>query len=185
MEGLIINEEEIEEEVEKELPKEDSKLKKTFIFLTGIFLVILMISYIFVSFPISGIIRGIFESTPLDGIKLELDNLTILFEKGTNEIIREYYLNEQKVEFSLCLQGTKKDNIYRINSLYQPQQRQSFNQVTFESCSKESIILFHTHPYKSCLASETDLKTLKKSQKENSEMLMIIMCEPERFSVYW
>ena len=61
---------------------------------------------------------------------------------------------------------------------------QTFNHVQFEKCSKESFAILHTHPYKSCIASDTDIKTLKSSQKENPAMLMIVMCDPQRVSVY-
>ena len=182
MEEIIINEEELADDPSEKIP-EESKIRRVMLFLIGIFLVLLMISYIFISFPISTIIEGMIESTPLQDNTLELDDITIIFDQNTHKLIQDYYQDEQKVEFSLCLQGIKEGTTYHIKSLYRPEQTQTFNQVSFQSC-RDSIILFHTHPYKSCLASQTDLDTLKKSQEDNEDMLMIIMCTPKRFSVY-
>ncbi|MFH1276465.1 MAG: hypothetical protein ABIH82_05120 [Candidatus Woesearchaeota archaeon] len=166
--------------------KSHSKLKKIFVVLGGIFLILMMISFVFVSYPISDIIRGQLESNPIKGNKIILDDFTIVLNNGTNEQLQDIYKNEQKVEFSICLIGTKDQTTddYYITSLYEPPQQAIFNQVSFQSCSNDTLIMLHSHPYKSCLASETDLNTLKNSQEDNPNMLMVIMCQPDRFSVY-
>lgn len=164
--------------------KEDSKFKKFIIVLGGILLVILIVSYIFTSFPIGRILRGQLESNPLEEGVIIIEDLAIIFEDGTDELLQEIYLSEQEVEFSVCLIGEKVGKEYHITSLYQPEQTASFSHVSFESCSSETLIMLHSHPYKSCLASETDLETLERSQKENEDLLMVVMCESSRFSVY-
>tara|TARA_Y100000310_G_scaffold3264_1_gene4168 strand:- start:1336 stop:1875 length:540 start_codon:yes stop_codon:yes gene_type:complete len=175
------------EEILASLSEEDekpSKLKKVYIFLVGTFLALLMFSFIFVSFPIDNILASRLESTPLIDNILEIEELKITFQDNTYETLRNLYLEEQSVEFSACLQGELIDNNYIITSLYQPEMyQQSFNHVSFEPC-QNTLILLHTHPYKSCLASSTDLNTLSETQKSNPETIMLIMCEPERFSIY-
>ncbi len=148
-----------------------------------------MVSYIFAGFPLSGIIRGQLESSPLEGNQVVVDDVTLLFEQGTKDVIEGYYFSELETEFSLCLQGevlpSLTGRVYSITSLYQPTQyEQTFNHVTFERCSEDTLVILHTHPYKSCVASGTDLNTLERSQEENPYMLMVVMCEPQRFSVY-
>jgi hypothetical protein len=162
----------------------NSHIKKILVVIAGIISILLMISYIFVSYPISGIIQGQLASIPLEKNKLDVGDFSIIFEGGTAKELESFYLEEQKVEFSVCLNGYKEGD-YHITSLYKPKMfQQSFNHVSFEPCSANSIILLHTHPYKSCIASDTDINTLKKSRKLNKDVLMVVMCEPERFSVY-
>ena len=163
--------------------------KRLFIALLGLLLIILMVSYIFAAFPLSGIIRGQLESSPLEDGVVVVDDITLMFVNGTQELINEYYINEQKTEFSLCLLGkihpSLQGVVYEIYSLYQPTQfEQTFNHVSFEPCSQDTLVIFHTHPYKSCIASPTDLTTLENTKKINQDVLMVVMCEPKRFSVY-
>ncbi len=145
----------------------------------------LMLSYIFSTFPLAEIIKSRWESELLAGNRLELEGFSIIFKNGTVEGLESLYLREQKNEFSACLLGEKKEGDYYIFSLYQPRMReQGFNRVVFEPCSPESLVILHTHPYKRCVASETDLQTLRKAQEENPDLLMVVMCEPGRFGVY-
>ena len=156
----------------------------------SIFLAILFVMWIFAGFPVGGIIRGQLESTELEAGILELENFTVEFEEEVLfELLNLYYAN-QVTEFSVCLSGEFDSNLilkdkYAIDSLYVPViYEQTYSHVRFESCNSETLIMLHTHPYKSCLASETDLNTLAESQLVNPELIMLVMCEPQRFSVY-
>jgi proteasome lid subunit RPN8/RPN11 len=170
----------------QDLPdEEESKLKKVFVFVIGVILILLMVSFIFVGYPLGSILEGQIESNPLKGEVIKLDDFSIIFAKSTLERLQEIYFSEQEVEFSVCLLGEKIDEDYFITSLYQPKMfDQTFNHVSFESCSSETKIILHSHPYKSCLASDTDINTLKNTRVKNKEALMVVMCEPKRFSVY-
>lgn len=162
-----------------------SLIKRVLVIIAGIFLVVLVISLLFVSYPLSSVIEGKIESEPMQGNKIHLADFSIIFEEKVAKDLRSIYFSDQKQEFSLCLLGKKYQDDYHINSFYQPTQfSQTFNQVIFEKCSEDTLIILHTHPYKSCLASETDINTLKKTQEKNSNVLMVVMCEPGRFSVY-
>ena len=156
----------------------------------SLLMAIMFVMWIFAGFPIGGIIRGQLESTPLDAGVLKLENFTVEFEPEVlSELLGLYYAN-QKTEFSVCLSGKYDSNLllkdkYLIDSLYVPvTYAQSYSHVQFESCNSDTLIMLHTHPYKSCLASETDLNTLASSQQRNPDMVMLVMCEPSRFSVY-
>jgi len=177
----------MEEEENKEdahLPGE-SKLKRLAVILGGIFLILLMLSFVVVTFPVGDIIKGILQSAPLQENKLNLGELEIIFTDDALSRLQDIYFAEQKVEFSTCLSGTKAGSQYFINSLYVPiMMEQTFNHVRFERCTEETLIMLHSHPYKSCVASETDIKTLNEMKRRNPDILMVIMCEPERFSVY-
>jgi proteasome lid subunit RPN8/RPN11 len=171
------------DEINKE-PK--SFIKKFFLISISLLLILLMISYIFVSYPIADIISGKLESSPIKNGIIELEEFQILFDKATLNHLKTIYRNEQKVEFSVCLSGEiLNKETYYITKLYQPKMyKQTFNHVSFAPCTKDSLIMLHSHPYKSCLASQTDLDTLSKSKTINQNLIMVIMCESERFSVY-
>jgi len=159
--------------------------KKLILLGSGIFMIFLMFSFVFVTFPIDNIIKSMLESDPLKGNTIDTGDFKIIFEDDTEKELEKWYFGEQETEFSACLQGYLIDGDYYITEAYQPEMYlQTFNHVWFESCSEDTIIMLHTHPYKSCLASETDLETLEKTRESNPDVLMVIMCEPERFSVY-
>ncbi|MDP3734510.1 MAG: hypothetical protein Q8R37_04740 [Nanoarchaeota archaeon] len=164
---------------------EESKWKKIVVFIMGIGLLMLLFFSIFSDYPLAGIIRGQLQSAPLENNVITLDGFSIIFENDVHRELQQIYFAEQKVEFSVCLQGANVNADYYIHSFYQPvMYEQSFNHVIFEPCSSDSLIILHSHPYKSCLASQTDLKMLKQSQEKNPAVLMVVMCEPARFSVY-
>ncbi len=166
-------------------PERPAWIKKTIILAAGIFVLVIFLSYLFVTYPIGDIIKGQIESTALQEDTIILPELTIIFENNTRQDLLEQYRQQQKVEFSVCFKGYLKENNYHLTSLYLPTTyRQAFNEVIFEPCSEDTLIMLHSHPYKSCLASAQDLDTLNKTKKNNPRIVMVIMCEPERFSVY-
>lgn len=174
------------EELIKE--KKDSSTWKIFVAIGGLTIIILLLSLTVVTFPIGDILSGKLESSPLQANILNLDTLTIHFSDPVLQQLQAMYKQNQKTEWSACLQGTianKPKPYYAITSLYQPTMyEQTFSHISFEPCSSETLIILHTHPYKSCIASQTDLNTLEKTKQRNEDVLMIIMCESERFSVY-
>ena len=180
--------EKIEEEAEEEIIEEKSGLRKFFLMVGAILIAVLVMSYIFVTFPIGSIIEGQVESAAISGDVVIYGNISIAFENSTGDALKKDYFGQQKNEFSLCLLGNVEKNknlTYHVKTFYRPETvSKSFSEVVFRPCSADTIILLHTHPYKSCLASEEDIRTLNESKKLNPDVIMAIMCEPERFSVY-
>ena len=180
MEELIVKEEDLDLEEEKR-----PLFKKILITIMAVIIIFLMLSFTFAGYPIGGIIQGWFESNPVEDNQINLENFSIIFTEQTHQQLQYIYFSTQKTEFSVCLSGEKINENYYISSLYQPEMfEQTFNHVTFKPCSKETLIILHSHPYKSCLASDTDINTLQKNKEVNKDVLMVIMCEPDRFSVY-
>ena len=170
---------------------------KLFFTLGGILTLFLLASFIFLSYPIDNIIISKLESQSPIANTLIIDNIKIIFEQQTQQQLQDIYFAQQKVEFSVCLRGTvekkseKQQNqeqqktLFPITPPYPPKMyQQTFNHVVFEPCNKDTLIMLHSHPYKSCLASATDINTLQKTKQQNPNILMIVMCEPQRFSVY-
>jgi len=188
-----------EEELLFDKPQHHHKFKKAAIIAISIFLLILLLSYFYLGYPLFHVLAGRIESNPLNNNLISVGNITVFIENTALNTIQTSYVNNTRVETSLCLigyvdtafsqsgtinQNENKKN-YIITNAYTPViLSQSFNQVTFEPCRNDTIIMFHTHPYKSCLASDTDINTLRNNQLNNQNLLMIVMCEPNRFSVY-
>lgn len=173
--------------IEVEEKTHSSHLNK-FIIPTISVLLLLLISFYSVFGPVNTNIKGQIESSTLKNNQLLIGNYTLLFKGSSGTVLQEaYYSNqlEREVETSVCLLGTIQNNTYTITELHFPKIfSQSFNQVSFSPCPDDAIIMLHTHPYKSCLASEQDIYTLKKHQKTNPHLLMLVMCEEQRYNLY-
>jgi len=180
----IIIKENIEEQEEK-----DSPIKKIIILIVAIFLILLIISFTITQYPIGEILQGQASSVSIKDNKLITKELEIIFLNNTENILSDLYNQEQEinlVETSTCVLGEKiNEKTYIINSIFYPEiTEQSFRHVQFSSCPMNTLVMLHTHPYKHCLASKTDIATLEKVKKANSNIIMIVMCEQNRYSIY-
>lgn len=164
--------------------EEKSLTHKIAIAFTGFILIVLIASFTFVTFPIGDILASKSESDLIINQVVIADNLKIVFSNLAYSKLQEHYSSNKRVEVSLCLQGEKINNTYEISDLYKPKQEQAFSHVSFEPCLQETLILLHTHPKSRCIASATDINTLRSSQSVNSDVLMVVMCEENRLSVY-
>ena len=173
-----------EEEIAGEL-KEDSKIKRLFAIFSGILMGLLVVSFVFVNYPIGSILGSQIESKIIINSVISLTNFSVSLENSTYEKLKDIYFKNQKTENAVCMLGYEKNRIYHIESLYQPViLSKSFSQVVFQPCSNDTLIMLHTHPYKECLASDTDLQTLNETKESDPKVLMIVMCESSRFSIY-
>ncbi len=171
--------------MEEELIEPHPLWKRILIIVIGLFLLGLILSYFLLSYPIFPILESLLESKNSEDNKITLDNLEIIFEGNTFDQLHTLYHSNQSVEFAACLNGEKQGNQYLINQVFEPEiSSQTFNHVSFKPCPTNSLILLHSHPYRRCIASEQDLITLEEIKQENPDILMVIMCEPNRFSVY-
>jgi hypothetical protein len=163
---------------------EESKPKRIVTLIIALFLFFLIIGYFLLSYPLYSVLGSLSESKLIENNTISLNKNSIIFTNNTYQELVNHYLGNQKVEVSLCLMGEIAEN-YLISELYYPEIiEQSFGQVIFKSCPRDTIIMLHSHPYKKCIASNQDLKTLKNIRKSNQQIIMLIMCEKDRFSVY-
>jgi hypothetical protein len=183
----MVSEEELIEHHKEEVEQDEehhSHLKKYYLYAVGGLLILFMLSFLFVTFPIGDILAGKIESSQLAGNVIDADSVQIIFSPGVLEKLQQIYARDQSVEFSVCMQGSVSGRTYEIETLYEPKiYLQQFNHVSFESC-KNSLILLHSHPHQRCIASSTDINTLEQVQLENPNTLMLVMCAPDKFSVY-
>lgn len=169
------------EEIESEF-KQNKKIKK----IIGIFLFLLIISYFLLSQSVFPLIESMAESrVSINNTIYVNPSMSIVFEEDTYGILQEIYSKDTSVEFAVCLFGKKEYNAYIISRLYVPEIiDQSFNHVSFKSCPRETIILLHSHPFRSCIASNQDLETLEILKRNNNHSLIMVMCDKNMFSVY-
>ena len=171
------------------IEEKESPIKKIIIIIVAIFLILLMLSFIITQYPVGEILQGQAYSASIKDNKLITKEVEIIFLNDTEIILSDLYNQEQEtnlVETSTCLLGEKlSEKTFIINSIYYPEIKdQSFRHVEFSSCPINTLVMLHTHPYKHCLASKTDINTLTKMQKTNPDIIMIVMCEQNRYSIY-
>ena len=164
--------------------EEESKWKKILIIFIGLILLFLFLSYILVSYPLFSIIASLSESQVAENKTIILDEFSIIFTGNTYEQLQKYYTKDLSVEMAVCLKGKIKED-YMIDEIYQPKiVEQTYEHVTYRPCDSETIIHLHSQPFRRCIASEQDLITLDLVKQVNNQSIMVIMCEPDRFSVY-
>lgn len=173
---------EIEQNPDKE-PEKNSKTKKTILLITTTFLIILMLSFIYLSAPVYTYIYGLAGSSKLKNNEITFKNtVTVIFEQEILEFLQQLY-NPIGDERALCLKGELENNTYTINSYYKPIiYDRAWNFVSHSPCQEDTLIMFHTHPFFRCEPSRTDRNTLRMSQINNPEVIMLVMCGPTRFS---
>tara|TARA_Y100000034_G_C6879957_1_gene403027 strand:- start:166 stop:690 length:525 start_codon:yes stop_codon:yes gene_type:complete len=164
---------------------EESKFKKIFIIFIASFLVILMVSFVFVN---SGGLRliGWLDSSKEENNELDFSfDSKLVFVNNSLETLRGIYYENVGVEFKACLNGVKRNNLYEIDEVIVPiTYEQRFNRVVAEPCTSENLVSLHSHPFRSCLPSQQDFLNFERFKGRNKDALMIIMCEDNRFSVY-
>lgn len=162
----------------------DSILKKVFVIVMAIFLILLVSSFIFFDYGTAEVIAGFFHSSTIDDeFSTQLNSgRQLIFTKGTyNELLTEYFRN-QRVEFKACLQGEIIDNNFIIDEVVFPKiYSQTYNQVVSDQCQKETLVLLHSHPERRCIPSQQDINNFEAFKQINPDAIMSVMCERDRF----
>ncbi|MDO8628153.1 MAG: hypothetical protein Q7R56_00160 [Nanoarchaeota archaeon] len=151
----------------------------------GSLLVVLFFSLVLLEYPLGDIFQGKLESKKLVANTIVADDVVIHVDESVRVWLQSLFLSFQDREFSVCLLGTIEDEEYVIASGYQPRVIDAgVDHVVFSSCNEQTLIMLHSHPLNHCLASAQDIRTLRDSQRLNPSMVMVVMCNRERFSVY-
>ncbi|MFW6231221.1 MAG: hypothetical protein ACOC32_04330 [Nanoarchaeota archaeon] len=169
---------------EKESKKRSKK--KIWVAAGSIFISLLMLSFIFLNYPVySALINWLRSDSPSENI-LETHGFRIKFTGETLNQLKQAWKDNPYRETALCLRGKADGNTFRIASVYEPViYEQSARHVIHAPCDPgTTVLIFHTQPYKRCIASQTDMRTLEHVQERNPDVGMMIMCEENRFSIY-
>ncbi len=169
--------------IEEEKP---SKFRKIFIILIGIFLLILLLTYLLSNSLINNIFIGLIQSHKINDniVKINSTNKLIFQDDIYNELLKIYDSNPER-EIKVCLKGNIDNGDYFINELYVPKiYSQTTNEVVSEYCSNDTIVDMHSHPLKHCIPSEQDFNSFKLFKERNNNTIMGVMCERGRFNFY-
>ena len=173
------------EDIDEDLPEPNNLYKQIMIITISIFMIILILSYFLIGFPVRNVLVGQIYSNVPEGNILETRDARFIFRNDTLETAYMSWENNPYLETTLCIHGSYGDGVYHLYNAYEPEiYEQSLTHIKHASCDADTIVMFHTHPYKRCIASETDIRTLRRAQLNNEDIAMIIMCEENRFSVY-
>lgn len=138
--------------------------------------------------PVQHVVFGQLTSQSLKNNSLSIEAIKIYFPDDVAKELSFLYESEttnRALETSVCLRGYRESNTYSIDEVYYPLiTYQSYTEVSFKACPDDTLIMLHTHPYKNCEASKTDIRTLRKRQNTNPYTLMLVMCEENRYAIY-
>jgi xanthine/uracil/vitamin C permease (AzgA family) len=172
-------------EIDEEEELRKLKRKKIFIAILGIFMAVLVITYLVPGSYVLSILEGQVTSYKLNSdLTIDLKNGDkIIFDNSTYEQLKQMYFAEQRSEFKACLEGYKENSNYLVTGLYVPETlSQSFSHVTANLCNNSTIISLHTHPYMHCIFSYQDIQGLDAVRKVNPDAIIGLMCETNRFN---
>ncbi|GEM_PF-917154 len=166
------------------LAREEQKNSIKTSFLIAALLLLLTIPYFLLGPQVFSIIEGKTQSTIVSK-EITYKNWTVQFDEPILLELKTMYLTQSSFEFAACLQGTFDEEKYHFTTIYLPQiYTQAFEHVLFQSCPSNAIAMLHSHPYKHCIFSEQDIETYRRSKQANKNILMIVMCEENRFGFY-
>ena len=177
---------EMEGKSRRELEEEHRKTKRLriiFLRVVAVLLVLLMLSFIYLSAPVYTFIYGFAGSSRVVDNEITFRNeVTVFFDEETLAFLQELYdpLGDER---AVCIRGEIKDDEYFVEDYYKPRVfERAWNMVSHEPCDEDTIIMLHTHPFKRCAPSRTDENTLRITQSRNPEIIMLVMCGTRRFS---
>ncbi len=181
-------------------------LKRAFLFIVGLFLVYLSLTYLGVGPYMLQIFEGQIVSREVnENFTVSIGNqTTIIFEEELYNELLQYYVAHQRYEFAACFFGNRTETraqitetttetnneattekIYLLTTMEIPHMySQSVHRVTSTGCPVETLVSLHTHPYKHCLFSEQDINSFFIFQQRAPNGLYALMCEEDRFTFY-
>lgn len=177
---------EIDEEKDVYLgDQKPSRFNKIFLIGTGIFMIVLTLSYFLLGPHTFDIIASISASEQINELIISGENIDVTFSEEAYTNLTNIYLENQEHEFKACLLGTIEGKTYAVDTILTPDTyQQSYANVRSAGCPKEAIVSMHSHPFKRCIASAQDFKSLEAFRELNPDAAMMVMCELNRFYLY-
>ena len=144
----------------------------------GVFLVVLILSYMLTGYAVRSIIAGRSGSEKISGGFLDSEYGVVVFSGDSYEKLKELYHANEK-EFKACLLGDFSEELYFIDEVYLPEIHfQDYDRVVSSSCPEDTLIDLHSHPQQHCTFSQVDLEGFNPG---NLNALMSVMCSDDRF----
>ena len=162
-----------------------SKLKKVYIAILGIILIIIIATYFIPGSFVLQHIEGQLVSGDINNYEVALRDGSVIFDPNVYDKLLEIYTSDPKNEQKACLIGYKENKDYKITDMYKPKSfLRSLISVNSEACNSKTIIDLHSHPFKQCSFSKTDLGNYDKLKAFNKDAILGLMCDETRFTFY-
>ena len=168
----------VEEEAEG---YKEPKWKKPLTMIIAIFLLFLILGYYLVY---TDALIGIIKSKTLQETTLQANDITITFKENSLKVLQEEYVKNEHREIKACLYGEANGKEYKINKIEFPKiLSASVIHISTPGCPADAIIDLHSHPINRCVPSQQDINNFARNKQTNPELIMMIMCWKNRFSV--
>lgn len=143
----------------------------------GVFMVLLILSYMLTGYTVRNIIAGFFDSEEIEENLIKSEYGDIFFDSRVSEILVSLY-HENEKEFKACVLGDFKGD-YILDKVFLPNIHfQDYDQVVSSPCPEGTLLDLHSHPQQHCTFSAQDLNGFSPSS-ENT--LLTVMCGDGRF----
>lgn len=145
--------------------------------IVGIFMVLLILSYMLAGYSVMGVIVGLFDSETVDGNVIESDYGDIVFGPRVGEVLSNLY-HENEKEFKACVMGTYNGG-YVLDKVFLPNIHfQDYDRVVSSPCPEGTLLDLHSHPQQHCTFSAQDLNGFDPMSEDT---LLTVMCGDDRF----
>ena len=162
-----------------------SIIRKVIIIFISIFLLLLFLSYLLFNSQVRDIFESLLVSEKLIDNKVVLKDINITFTNESYDKLISIYNENLDKEFKVCLYGKIENNNYLIEEVIQPRTYlQTFNSVIADICDNDALIDLHSHPFRRCIPSDVDVNHYLENRKYNSNLILGVMCEKDRFYFY-
>lgn len=159
----------------------EPKWRKPLLFILAVFMLFLVLGYYLVY---SDALIGIINSETVHDAVLTSDGISIVFQNSSLERLQEEYIAHQGREIKACLFGSVIGKEYRVTGITFPEViSASVVHIQTPGCHQDAIIDLHSHPINRCVPSQQDLQNFNRNKAINAELVMLIMCSKNRFSV--
>jgi hypothetical protein len=165
----------------------EPKWKSYAIRITAIVLLLLVLSYFLVISGAYEQIMGLFTTKTENKGIITAGNVTLEIQPEVLKKLQDAFLQHQDREIKACLTGTydSTKKYYTISEIKFPGiVSADVVHITTDECPSDTLVDLHSHPVNYCTASDTDIKTYTMSKNSNPNLLMVVMCNTNRFSVY-
>ncbi len=179
------------EQEQKDLKEEESivfrKLKRVYIVAIALILLALLLVNTQTGYHLINLASGNLVSSTLDeNYSFDLkQGGKVYFEQSLWNVLEQYYKDNQKAEFKLCITGQKQGMDFYTESIYQPYiYSQDVFSVTATPCNSSTIISLHSHPPLHCVFSEQDMRAYETFRQISPDGIVALMCGDQKLTFY-
>ncbi len=158
--------------------------KPYFIRVIAVILILMIASLALFSVGVERVI-SVVEAPRIGGNTIEMKGVRITLGENVLLRLRDEFLSHPEREIKACLYGNKKGTDYAITSITFPTVLSAnVMHISTEGCPTSALIDLHSHPINQCIPSEVDINSYNARKGSNPDLVMMIMCNTDRFAVY-